>query len=189
MKRVNLALVRECMNYDPDTGSLTWNRRPEGHFKRRRTWLAWNKRFAGKEVGGVHTETGYRTTKFDNGVHLVHRLIWLWVHGSCPEQIDHINHIRTDNRLANLRAADPVINGSNISLPADNTSGRVGVYWVAHRGTWAAKICHRRKKMHIGTFVAFEDACRARADAEVRLGFHANHGLPANDNTQLEAAA
>lgn len=174
------------MTYDPATGSLRWVKRPLDSFKRRRSWLSWNTRFAGKEVGSLHAG-GYRYTKFDGGVHLVHRLIWMFVYGAVPEQIDHINHNRSDNRLINLRAADPHVNGANISLPSDNSSGRIGVY-RGRRGKWTAKIGYRGLKLTLGTFQTFDEASEARARAEAAMGFHPNHGAPANENARRRAA-
>jgi hypothetical protein len=173
--------LRTDMDYNPETGALIWKAREEGSFKRRRSWLAWNTRFSGKRVGALHA-SGYIYTKYRGGVHLVHRIIWMWMHGTLPEQIDHINHCRSDNRMVNLRPADPRINGANITLPSDNTSGRIGVYRGRGAGTWVAKICVNGKKMHLGTFRSFSSAAKVRASAEKMYMFHENHGMQSNDN-------
>ena len=48
---------------------------------------------------------GYLTVRTKIGIKLVHRLIWETFIGEIPDgyEIDHINTIRTDNRLDNLR--------------------------------------------------------------------------------------
>lgn len=173
--------LRERLRYDAETGKLFWREAGPEHFKLRRTHLAWNTRFAGKEVGAL-LANGYLYVNLKKQVMLVHRVIWAMVYGYWPEQVDHINHIRTDNRLCNLREVNVAGNAQNTSLPADNTSGRIGVYWWEDRGVWYAKIQALGKTHHLGYFKDKSGAIAAREEAERRLGFHANHGLPANDN-------
>ncbi|UYE95795.1 hypothetical protein HAAEEKHM_00075 [Sinorhizobium phage AP-16-3] len=180
--------LRLRLRYDPETGKLFWREAPASEFKLPRIHLAWNKRFAGKEVGSL-LNTGYLYINLKKQVMLVHRVIFAMVHGYWPDQVDHINHVRTDNRLANLREVSGVGNAQNTSLPSDNTSGRIGVYWFKQRGCWYARIKVEDKNHHLGYFAKKEDAIAAREDAERRFGFHPNHGLPANDNVRKGEAA
>lgn len=92
------------------------------------------------------------------------------------EQIDHINHVRTDNRIVNLRKASNTENSRNASIGSNNTSGALGVWFEKRRNAWVAEIKVDRRKIHIGQFDAFEDAVAARKAAEVKYGFHENHG-------------
>ncbi|EDD9119389.1 HNH endonuclease [Salmonella enterica subsp. enterica serovar Infantis] len=92
------------------------------------------------------------------------------------EQIDHINHIRTDNRIVNLRKASNTENSRNASIGVNNTSGALGVWFEKRRKAWVAEIKVDRKKIHIGRFEKFSDAVAARKAAEVKHGFHENHG-------------
>lgn len=185
---ITIEYLRLRLRYDPVSGKLFWRDAAPEHFKLHRTYLAWNKRFSGKEVG-CELKNGYLYVNIKKRVMLVHRVIFAMVHGYWPPQVDHINHIRTDNRLLNLRAADFNINGQNISLPSDNTSGRIGVYWWEDRKRWYAKIQVNGKTYHLGYFIEKEDAIKAREVAELNFHFHPNHGAPANDNTPKSESA
>lgn len=179
--------LRERLRHDAKTGKLFWREAGPEHFKLRRTHLAWNTRFAGKEVGAL-LNNGYLYVNLKKRVMLVHRVIWAMVYGYWPDQVDHINHVRTDNRLSNLREVSASGNARNISLPKDNTSGRIGVYWWEDRQVWYAKMKVGSKHHHLGYYKSKAEAIAAREEAECRFGFHPNHGAPANDNSNTRAA-
>lgn len=98
--------------------------------------------------------------------------------GKVPDnmEIDHINHIRTDNRTENLRIVSHQQNAMNRSKTLRNTSGVVGVSWCKITGKWYAYIKKDGVMHNIGRYTSLEDAVLARASAEKRLGFHENHG-------------
>lgn len=148
----------------------------------------WNARYAGRRAGKVNSATGYRYVAILNKLELEHRLIWVYVHGIWPDEIDHINHMRDDNRIANLRAVTRPENCQNITMPSVNTSGHVGVYWHKGARKWMAQIVVGKKAKYLGLYCKIEDAIAARNSANGDIGFHANHGLPANDNALDEAA-
>jgi hypothetical protein len=178
--------VKNRLAYNAETGILTWLPQPESAFARSQSYLTWHKRFCGKEAGTAILDNGYKYINIANNVLLVHRVIWLHQYGYWPEQVDHINHDRTDNRLANLIEVNVGENARNISLPDDNTSGRIGVSWVSHRGTWRATIKAHGVSHHLGTYHNKVDAVAARERAEKEFGFHENHGVPANDNESFD---
>ncbi|MCH6546434.1 MAG: HNH endonuclease, partial [Deltaproteobacteria bacterium] len=68
--------------------------------------------------------------------YLVHRTVFYLSHGYLPEQIDHINGIRSDNRIDNLRGANDCTNAYNRGLQSNNTSGVKGVCWYKSRDKW-----------------------------------------------------
>jgi hypothetical protein len=90
----------------------------------------------------------------------------------CPDvlwpedQIDHINRIRTDNRISNLREVSHKQNHQNRSKSSHNTSGHSGVSWYKQKSRWRAQITHNQKDIHLGLFTNLEDAIAARKAAE-----------------------
>lgn len=149
--------LRAVLDYDPETGALT-------------------RRSTGKPVGTVNGR-GYVVVGFQGRKLLAHRLAWIITHGTWPkDQIDHVNGIRSDNRLANLRDVSASENSRNQSLRRDNTSGRIGVSFDKRSGKWYAYIRIDGRTVNLGRYDAQEDAVAARAAAEREYGFHANHG-------------
>jgi len=104
----------------------------------------------------------------------VHRLIWLLFSGHWPKNyIDHINRIKTDNRISNLREVTHKQNSQNRLKSVNNTSGCIGVCWQKSRNVWHVKIGVQGKRIHIGRFQHLKDAIAARKDAEQKYFTHA----------------
>lgn len=95
-----------------------------------------------------------------------HRLIWMMHHGVMPEFIDHINGIRNDNRIENLRVATRSQNQMNLKKRVDNTSGYTGVVWHRLSNKWIATIQINYKSKYLGLFEKKEDAILERKKAE-----------------------
>jgi len=109
--------------------------------------------------------------------YMAHRLAWLYTYGQFPEdQTDHINGDGVDNRLSNIRTATASENMRNQRLHSDNTSGTCGVHLNKLTKKWVARICIDGKLKHIGYFVSIDDAITARKEAEIKHGYHVNHG-------------
>lgn len=98
--------------------------------------------------------------------------------GQIPDgmEIDHINHIRTDNRIENLRLVSRLTNMKNKSMYANNSSGVTGVRWDSRFGEWISRITTNGKIIYLGSFDNINDAITARNVAEAKIGFHDNHG-------------
>lgn len=88
----------------------------------------------------------------DKKAYLAHRLAWLYVHGTFPaNDIDHINGVRHDNRIENLRDVPRVVNAHNRNRANKNNShGRLGVYKVRHR--WVAQLGAKGARRYLGIF-------------------------------------
>lgn len=171
-----LAFVR----YDPVSGKAYWKERDAKWFKDgKKTALEncnwWNKRFAGKEINSLNSK-GYFCCCIEYKSYLLHRVIWFYMTGEWPNQIDHINGIRTDNRWCNLREVSPAENNKNQKLRTDNKSKQVGVFWFKQHQKWGANIRINKKLKYLGIFDEFEDAVAVRKAAEIKYGFHENHG-------------
>lgn len=140
--------VAEMLNYDQETGVFTWR-------SRNRT-----SRFKIGDVAGWR-ERGYVIINFDRMTIGAHRLAWFIVHGRWPVLIDHINGIRDDNRIANLRDVDKTINGQNQRLAQSNNGhGLLGVSKIKRSATkpFVAQIRFGGKLHHLGVFETAEMA-------------------------------
>jgi hypothetical protein len=95
-------------------------------------------------------------------------------YGNWPRSyIDHINRVKTDNRISNLREVTHLQNSQNRSKNVNNTSGYCGVCWQKSRNQWHVKISYKGKRVHVGRFDHLEDAISARKAAEQRYFTHA----------------
>lgn len=168
--------VRSLFDYDPETGVLTWKERPREHFNSNRSWNSTNSRCAGKPTGQRANSDGYLEVCIDGFLYKAHRVIWLWVHGEEPEEIDHDNGVRADNRLTNLVSATRAVNMKNKGMRKDNRSGVTGVGWHAKDRRWVAHITVSGRLKRLGGFIEKADAIAARRKAELELGFHELHG-------------
>ena len=173
--KLTQSYLKECLEYDPSTGKFMWLRRPVEHFKDQRSCNKWNTQRCGKTAGGPEGH-GYWRIILDARQHPAHRLAHLYVMGFMPEQVDHINGDRGDNRWCNLRAVTNAENKRNQCVQSRSKSGHIGVYPSPTSGSWVAYITFDKKRQHIGTFSSLDEAVTARKAAERSLGFHPNHG-------------
>ena len=112
-----------------------------------------------------------------------HRLAWFIYTGTWPDQVDHINGVKTDNRMVNLRSVSFTDNMRNRPMNKSNTSGQTGVVWCKQINRWKASIYEQKKRVHIGTYLKLDDAITARKQAEREFGYHPNHGRTKNSPT------
>lgn len=147
--------VRELLAYDPVTGIFSWRRPP------RRGVAAGPTGCKGK---AGYIEIGWRYEK-----HYAHRLAWLHVYGVWPiGEIDHINGVRDDNRLANLRDVARDVNNQNKRKPATtNKTGFLGVH--PKRKRFTSQINAGGKTLSLGVFDTPEQAHAAYIEAKRRL--------------------
>jgi len=174
--------LKELLSYDPDTGDFVWSVRPKDMFSLDRLCKRWNTRHAGKVAGSVYlgsTTGGYCHIKINARNYAAHRLAWLYVHGKWPNQIDHINHKRDDNRIVNLRDVTQKENCRNASMYSNNKSGMMGVRYQNSSSKWVAEIIVDGREVRLGLFGEISDAKAARMEANIKYGFHKNHGKAA----------
>lgn len=146
--------VRRLLDYDPNTGQ----------FRRRIT----RKRNKIGSIAGSPDAYGYRQVYVAGKMYKAHRLAWLYTHGVWPAgEIDHINRVRDDNRICNLRLATPAQNRQNTGSFCNNTSGVKGVVWHKRLKKWQAQIKIRRQNVYLGMFDCYVRAVRARRAAEL----------------------
>jgi hypothetical protein len=146
----------ELLDYDGSTGIFTWR-------------IARGRASAGS-VAGRTSMYGYIEIGLDDRLYKAHRLAWLHVHGTTPDsQIDHINGIRSDNRIANLREASAGQNQHNRGPQWNNKSGFKGVSWNTKRKKWCAQIRFDWTTQFLGYFDDANEAARAYDAAALKL--------------------
>ena len=170
----------EVLDYDSLSGVFTWKYRDLTLFSKVQEFKRWNGRYAGKVAGHIHNDHSclqYLKIKFLGKLWSAHRLAWLYVHGSFPdEQIDHLDGNGLNNSIKNLRDASSIDNTRNAKIKVDNTSGCAGVTFVKRTGKWCARIGAGGKRKHIGFSRTMEEAVLVRLAAEKEYGYHINHG-------------
>lgn len=134
--------LREVLHYDPETGTMTWL------VKTRSPWQRLN------GPAGTPMSNGYRQVTINQKHYLTHRLAWLYMAGEWPpEQVDHINGKRDDNRWSNLRLATSTQNCGNKRRSSSNA---VGLKGVCHSGRprrpYKARIMSKGKEISLGRF-------------------------------------
>ena len=113
-----------------------------------------------KAIGCI-AKNGYVVFPHKGKLKYAHRVAWSMVYKQEPPQhIDHINRIKTDNRIINLRLADDKINGRNRSSANSNnvSCGLLGVTKPKHTKKWAASISFDGKRKHLGYYNTPEEA-------------------------------
>lgn len=167
--------LRKLLDYNPETGSLTWRERPASMFEGRERSAShcaaiWNARYAGTPALAAKKANGYLYGSIDDRHVHAHRVAFKWMTGVDPDDVDHIDGDRTNNRYANLRNCTRSENLRNAKRNKRNQTGVSGVR--IKRGKWNARI----GSLNIGTFDTFEEAASARKAAEREHGYHHNHG-------------
>ncbi len=128
-------------------------------------------------IAGTVDKTGYIMITINYKRCLAHRLAFLFMTGSMPpDEVDHLNGVKTDNRFCNLRQVDRTENCHNTRMLDSNTSGVTGVYWNKNRNKWRAHIKVNNRKINLGSFGDFDEAVAARKKADIKYGFNPNHG-------------
>lgn len=156
---ISVDYIRECFNADPETGVLTWRAdRPASHFasdqKARRYQALLSGRLSGN--AGTVNRNGYRIVGVNYGGKVfklsAHRIVWALHTGDWPKlHIDHINRVRTDNRISNLRDVSHAVNMQNRAPSKDGSAGSTGVR-QRKGGRYAAYINNGGRQRHLGVF-------------------------------------
>ena len=157
---VTQALLKELLDYDPETGIFIWKLVRLGRCKK------------GNRAGTISTR--YRVIHIGNKAYKEHRLAWLYVHGGLlPPEIDHINRNTFDNRIDNLRASTRHGNCRNTTVRKDSKTGIKGVsaQYVKENGEvrYKAVIRLNGKSTYLGYFATPIEAKQAYDHASKEL--------------------
>lgn len=112
-------------------------------------------------LAGTKALNGYITISVDCKRYYAHRLAWLYSYGFMPRQIDHIDRDRSNNALANLRAASNSQNGANKPMGKKECGGFKGVRKKKGAKNWTARIKCEGSEIYLGTFSSEEEAAKA----------------------------
>lgn len=152
--------LRELLRYNPKTGHLFWKGSPARCVK------------AGSLAGNIQRSNGYRYICVGGRSIRAHRIAWAIFYGAWPaDTIDHINGIRDDNRIENLRNVTRTENAQNErkARVSNKSTGLLGAYRVGNK--FRAIIHVDGKPKDLGRFDSAEDAHTAYLLAKRR--FHA----------------
>lgn len=150
---ITQAELKEILHYDPDTGIFTRIKSTAPCIK------------VG-DVAGHDNGKGYLQFRINNKYYTCHRLAWLYMYGVFPEgDIDHIDGITKNNRIANLRDVTTIVNCQNHRKPnSNNKSGFLGVFKAKNK--YRALINIQGNKTHLGYFDTPEAASCAYLKAK-----------------------
>jgi len=137
--------LKELYDYDAEAGEFIRKHRQ-------------GRMLAGTIAGSTNSVKGYRRVYVDDGFYYIHRLVWKYIHGVDPEEIDHLNHDVNDNRISNLSNCTHSENLWNIKPTRKNSSVCTGVSQSWRKGKWRARITVNMKEVHLGTYNSIEEA-------------------------------
>lgn len=138
----------DVFKYDPETGFIFWSKPRKGILK--------------NGVAGTITKRGYVSVMVDGKKLYRHRIAWALTHGEFPHcPIDHINGIKGDDRIENLRLATYSQNGYNRGKTSHNKTGFKGVHVVKRSGKFRSRITVNKEVFTLGVFDTSEDAAEA----------------------------
>lgn len=153
---LSVDVLKANVSYDSETGLFT---RTKTHPKRK---------YLAGSVTGVQRPDGYLQVMIEGKIYLAHRLAWLYVYGVMPTHyIDHINGIKNDNRITNLRDIKQSVNLQNQRKAKRNrlSSSFLGVSF-SNKGTpkekpFRARIVIDKKEIFLGSFPTEQEAHNA----------------------------
>ncbi len=162
---MNAADIRKILAYNADTGVFTWA-------------IKTGKKPMVGAIAGSTTANGYTRIRIYKKLYLAHRLAWLYVYGRTPKaEIDHVNQIKSDNRISNLREASSAQNKQNRKTQLGPSKYR-GVTWLVANQKWRASIGHNYKNVYIGLFDTAEEASAAYCARAAELHSHTSTKVP-----------
>ncbi len=137
--------LKELLHYEPTTGKFTW------------LVSTSNRVSIGSEAGKAGVKATYRQIRIDGVAHLSHRLAFLYMTGTIPDIVDHVNGVKHDNTWVNLREADTNLNQHNRQGANKNsTSGIRGVSLHKPTNKWYVEVWANSNKHYLGLYEDLE---------------------------------
>jgi hypothetical protein len=129
------------------------------------------------EIAGSILKKGYIQIGINGKTYLAHRLIFFMFNGFMPKYVDHINGIRNDNRIENLREADSFQNNWNRKKIPNKKFPAKGIYKHSKYDKYCVEITFKGERIHLGIFDTLDEAVKASNNARLKY-----HGAFANLN-------
>ena len=173
--------LKRFLDYDPDTGQLTWRKRTLDMFayckNPKMTLNQWNAQFAGKPAFTADNGNGYLQGHFYGRMYRAHRVIVCWMTEEWPlADIDHKNGVRSDNRWENIAPVTKSENSRNQKMHSTNTSGYCGVCWDKAAKKYVTNIHNDAGKRIAKRFKTKSEAIAQRQAWEKQFGYSERHG-------------
>ncbi len=169
--------LKALLDYCPETGVITWKPRPLKLFSNKNIQRYWNRKYSGERAFNSYNGHGYLYGEILGKRYRAHRLAFALYYGKWPGPIvDHIDGVRDNNRIENLRSVTDLESCRNRGRAKNNTSGILGVGWNKHHKKWRVQLMANGKQMFFGYFDCLLAAAMVRKKAEQEYGFHINHG-------------
>lgn len=153
-------MIKEVFEYDESSPSC----------------LIWRKVFSrkvkkGAPAGCLHKKLGYYTVSYNKKQNYAHRVVWEIHHGKLLNNqfIDHINGIRSDNRIENLRIASVMQNNQNKIKRTGCKSKYKGVSWHSQCQRWRVELWYKKQRLYLGLFDSENQAASAYNEKAVEL--------------------
>ena len=137
-----------------------------------------NKKVKQGDKAGTFDNEGYVVVRYKGKGYKAHRLVFLMFNGYLPDQIDHIDCDKSNNKIENLRPACSVTNHYNVTATKRNTTGVKNVYFVKKTNRWRVAMVVNKQFMSFGCFQDLELAELVAQEARIKYhGKYANHGV------------
>jgi len=134
---MNIEEIKKVLDYNPDTGVFTWKVDIAKNVKK-------------DSVAGCKDKDGYIVISINRKQYRAHRIAYMFVHGKLENQIDHVNRVKSDNRIINLRECTHTQNHHNVTVRSDNKLGIKGVCFK--RDHYQARITVGGIDIYLGTY-------------------------------------
>lgn len=174
MKRVfSQDEIKELLSYNPRSGEFTFKPRDAKWFKggSEAAAIKWNARTSMKLA--IRIDTGRKNNpviNLLNNKYAAGKLAFLYMTGSIPETVGRKDKDLSNTKWGNLFASTIAKDAKRHCVRKDNKTGVSGVFYYS-KGTWIADIGDKDKRIKLGYFDSFLDACCARKSAEVSMGY------------------